>query len=411
MTHGGGASVKHSTPFHQRAPKVLRWITVGLIVLVLCPSIAFADLNYSGRLTFNINGRLTSTPPRKLEISSISRLNLTATFYPGNDDTTRAVVDIAGATPVMYASAGDPLIAVPENLTAGSSYLETSTPLWSGGPPWLIRLGTQSLRWSSMISRVSSRTGLTVSNVMLGPVHTRWFYLWASPSQGVASGVQASSSLGPAVIDTTIVGIDSKYQAAVESSASFLDRRLNLGAGASFSAAGLGQTRLNVMFAVNRDLDISLSRQQVIGPDPFSPHPPRQATHYGLQARWTIRDYAVDWSIATIQQTGQPSPLSQRLGINRSFNIGQLPVSLGYDLDWNSTMGIQEISHSLNASTQVNLGVFRGIRISTNAGWGTDEELSWRANASYSVPRGPSLSLAYDKNSGPSFSATIGINF
>ncbi len=324
-----------------------------------------------------------------------SSLDLNAEFFPGNWDNAKVVVQTGGST--HNSSNSDELSIVPNDLRVRSSYLELTTSLWSGGPQWLVRMGDQSVSWSPLVQRPMDRKGLTVSNVNIRGINTRWVYLWGSSGELATAGIIAATRVGGVMLSGTYVDNSVRRQIALEGNTVVLDGLVEVQGGVSLDGGAIHAARAVLGWDPIPGWSLEGRHEVHDYSDPLRRRYNTQFSvstqQFGTQflARADLRDGAFDRTSITAQ---------------RPFMISNQLVRASYSV---SILG-DRVDHNITGQTTANIGVFKNVGLSGSLG--TSGGLTvWRAQVSYSTPGGPSFNIQYDQSQRTRFRTGVSLSF
>jgi|GEM_PF-4660142 len=383
------------------------WV-LGLLMLfglaVTAP--AAAELRTNGRLSLDYSLQRGPTDAKWTRTIG-SRIGLDAEFFPGDRDNTRVVMQMSGSS--FNSSNSDKLSVVPQELKVDGSYLELTTSLWVGGPPWLVRIGDQYVGWSSLASSTWDRSGITVSNVNIGPVNTRWAYLWGGPDELATVGATASARLGPAVLNGTYIARGPRNQFIIEGTGYFFRGMVELQAGVSLDAqhVNAGRFAIGLDPIPNLSLDWRFDMRESYDPlsQDYDPQSPALRRDEWSQLAVSTQQFGTRLDARFDYDHGKHIRTS--LSAQRLFFVLNRPFSASYNL----TLQGDQRTHSVMANTVVDVAVFKAISLTGNYYWGGGSPPTWIAQAAYSVPGGPTFNLGYNNSQQTTYRMGVSLSF
>ena len=324
-----------------------------------------------------------------------SDLGLSAELFPGDRDNSRVVMQVSGWS--ENTSNSERLTIIPSEMGINSSYLELTTSIWAGGPQWLVRLGDQSLSMSSLIERPRSRTGVSVSNVNIGSVNTRWAYLWGGAGGEAAAAVMAQARLRDLVLRGTFVDSGTRRQLALEGNSLLLDGLAEVQAGLSFADGNVHAASVSFGWEFTPGWSVEGEFAAIDLDDPEF----RYSTT-ALSAFAYLGNMQFSASVEAIDGEFDSASVSAQ----RPFMLFRRMVRTSYTAMWSG----DRLNHRVTAQTSVDLGVLRGVGL--RASIGTEGARTvWRADASYSTPGGPSISIQYNQSQQTTFRTGVSLDF
>lgn len=401
----------------------LRLITV-VIASVFCLTMswtAHADFRLQGELSSNINVRSMISQDWSLE--SYSYLSGTLEMFPQDEDNILAVVNFGGSSMPASPDMGVPLREIfPGNIRVYSSYLDVATPLWYGGPRWLFRIGNQSPRWHSFVSRPPETDGIIVSNINVGTWNNQLLYLWGNMPNVVTMGVQASGIIKGTRVSAAYVTRGSASEVAADAHLNLFQNRVQLRVGGAYSESRLHRLSAVSSFFLGPNLRMEYGYMYDErfypfvdppmggpGPDPGpGPGPLSAPAVFPPSTRHNVgistRQFGLNWDVRGSIENGELVDLSVRT--NQNFYVGKTPIGTSYGI---SRLHSDQRSYDVGIRTTLNLFDLHRISLRGSIGY-TPAGLHWSIGTAYGVPHGFNIDLAHSAQA-TTFSAGVRLRF
>jgi|GEM_PF-957241 len=439
---------------------VIATLVVVMVAATALPTMAAPRLTTSGSVETNLkytkDSGVTSESEIKFNVNMVSDesagdVKLHIEFAPIN----RQKKDSFGSlTP--FGSGLD--------LTIEKAYLQTSGPLWNGGPDMDITLGDVDVAYSDWIAAIPGVEGVKVERINLAENTIDLFHIWDAASDvdgdsasdkvvGVKgqtsmagmdlsaavvrrltdgnTALMANAKLSP-VDDVTVDGTIA-YDSANEASAIVVEstvtsipnytikagyRSLDPNFAPPYAAKDdpdkdldeepyvvryAGQTGYNAEVSTsiaNFDITGKLDRYNTVS---------EQKRIVGFVLGTTIEgfDLSLEHNINT-DLAANASTADSTLTAERAFVIGDYEILGKYTYKTNPNAADNERKHTVEASTTTNVAALGNVDLSAKlASNGGLDSLNYTVKASYDAPNGIAFSAEYDGQAG--FSATAGM--